>query len=107
VVLKRNTYRITNSRALGWKMQGGEKWHETAPKNVVTSAKNSTILFTLLGSYFNLEYLQMLLNYTLKKHIPVYARVRAHAHAHTHTQCFLPKTFFNRPVKKKFLKMET
>jgi len=60
----RNTHRITNSRAVGWKMQGGEEWHETAPKNVVISVKNSTILFILQGSYFHLEYLQLLLNYT-------------------------------------------
>jgi hypothetical protein len=66
-------------------MQGGEKWHKTAPKNVVTSGKNSIILFTLPGSYFHLEYLQLLLNYTLKKHMPVYAHVCACAHTHTHT----------------------
>jgi len=104
----RNTYRITNSRAIGWKMQGGEMWHETAPKNVVTSAKNSIILFILPGSYFHLEYLQLLLNYTLKKHMPLHICVHARARAHTHkTQCFLHKTFFNRPVKKELLKMET
>lgn len=94
VVLMRNTYRITNGRALGWKMQGGEKWHETASKNVVTSAKNSIILFILPGSYFHLEYLQLLLNYTLKKHMPVCVHTHFRAHTHTHTtQCFLRKTF--------------
>jgi hypothetical protein len=98
VVWMRNTYRITNSKALGWKMQGGDKWHENAPKNVVTSAKHSIILFILPRNYFHLEYLPMLLNYTLKN-------TSLCTDTHT-TQFFLHKMFFNRPVKKELLTMK-
>jgi hypothetical protein len=82
-------------------MQGGEKCNETTPKNVVTSAKNYIILFTLPGSYFHIEYLQLLLNYTLKKHMPLCAHMHAHARTHTHKTVYPAQDIFQQTSEKR------